>query len=291
MCRSALRRERSGNPFPLPPHLPRVAPALDRLAAALADRYRLETGAGPWRHGDSLRCQDLKHGRQVALKVLRPDLAAVLGADRFLAEIKITASLDHPHILTLIDSGAADSFLYYVLPLVRGESLRARLDRERQLGLEEALTITRQVASALDHAHQRGVVHRDIKPENILIHEGEAMLADFGIAIAVTQAGGGRLTETGLSLGTPQYMSPEQATGERTVDARSDVYSLAAEFYEMMAGEPPVTGATAQGHDRQLMTRAAPPGCGWCATGCRGGGRCGRQGARQDTRRSLPQRR
>jgi eukaryotic-like serine/threonine-protein kinase len=198
--------------------------------------------------------QDLKHDRQVALKVLRPDLAAVLCAERFLAEIKITASLDHPHILTLIDSGAAHGFLYYVLPLVRGESLRAKLTRDRQLSLDEALTITRQIASALDYAHQHGVVHRDIKPENILFHEGEAVLADFGIALAVTQAGGGRLTETGLSLGTPQYMSPEQATGERTVDARSDVYSLAAVLYEMLAGEPPVTGATAQAMIAKLMT-------------------------------------
>ena len=197
---------------------------------------------------------DLKHDREVALKVLRPELGAVLGVERFLAEIKITARLDHPHILTLIDSGAEGGFLYYVLPLVRGESLRDKLNREHQLGLDEALAITRQIASALDYAHRHGVVHRDIKPENILLLEGEAMLADFGIALAVSEAGGNRLTETGLSLGTPQYMSPEQATGDRQLDARSDLYSLAAVLYEMLAGEPPVTGPTAQAMIAKLMT-------------------------------------
>ena len=198
--------------------------------------------------------RDVKHDREVALKVLRPDLSAVIGAERFLAEVRITARLDHPHILTLIDSGVADGLLYYVLPYVRGESLRARLSREKQLGLDEALSITRQVASALEYAHKQGVVHRDIKPENILLHEGEAVLTDFGIALAVKEAGGNRLTETGLSLGTPQYMSPEQATGDRTLDARSDVYSLGAVLYEMLAGEPPVTGATAQAVIAKLLT-------------------------------------
>ncbi len=197
---------------------------------------------------------DLKHDREVALKVLRPELGAVLGDERFLAEIKITARLDHPHILTLIDSGAAGGFLYYVLPLVRGESLREKLNRDKQLGIEEAVAITKQVASALDYAHRHGVVHRDIKPENILLLEGEAMLTDFGIALAVKEAGGSRLTETGLSLGTPQYMSPEQATGDRQIDARSDLYSLAAVLYEMLAGEPPVTGPTAQAMIAKLMT-------------------------------------
>jgi hypothetical protein len=197
---------------------------------------------------------DLKHDREVALKVLRPELGAVLGTERFLAEIKITARLDHPHILTLIDSGAESGFLYYVLPLVRGESLRDKLNKEKQLGLEDALAITRQVASALDYAHRHGVVHRDIKPENILLQEGEAMLTDFGIALAVKEAGGNRLTETGLSLGTPMYMSPEQATGDRQLDARSDTYSLAAVLYEMLAGEPPVTGPNAQAMIAKLMT-------------------------------------
>ena len=197
---------------------------------------------------------DLKHDRKVAIKVLRPELGAVLGAERFLAEIRITARLDHPHILTLIDSGDADGLLYYVLPYIRGESLRDKLIREQQLDIDETLVITRQIAGALDHAHRQGVIHRDIKPENILLHEGEAMLADFGIALAVKEAGGDRLTETGLSLGTPQYMSPEQATGDRQLDARSDIYSLAAVCYEMLAGEPPVTGPNAQAMIAKLMT-------------------------------------
>jgi Protein kinase domain len=225
-----------------------------RLATALTDRYRIERQLGAGGMATVYLATDLKHDRQVALKVLRPELGAVLGDERFLAEIKITARLDHPHILTLIDSGVAGGFLYYVLPLVRGESLRDKLNKEKQLGVEEAVAITRQVASALDYAHRHGVVHRDIKPENILLQEGEAMLTDFGIALAVKEAGGNRLTETGLSLGTPQYMSPEQATGDRMLDARSDVYSLAAVLYEMLAGEPPVTGPTAQAMIAKLMT-------------------------------------
>jgi hypothetical protein len=225
-----------------------------RLTTALEERYRIERQLGAGGMATVYLATDLKHGREVALKVLRPELGAVLGSERFLAEIKITARLDHPHILTLIDSGAEGGFLYYVLPFVRGESLRDKLNREKQLGLEDALTITRQVASALDYAHRQGVVHRDIKPENILLLEGEAMLADFGIALAVKEAGGNRLTETGLSLGTPQYMSPEQATGDRQLDARSDLYSLAAVLYEMLAGEPPVTGPTAQAMIAKLMT-------------------------------------
>jgi tRNA A-37 threonylcarbamoyl transferase component Bud32 len=232
----------------------RVTTAPERLTTVLADRYRIERQLGQGGMATVYLAQDLKHDREVALKVLRPELGAVLGPDRFLAEIKITARLDHPHILTLIDSGVADGFLFYVLPLVRGESLRAKLDRERQLGVDEALTITRQVASALDYAHRQGVIHRDIKPENILLQEGEAVLTDFGIALAVKEAGGNRLTETGLSLGTPQYMSPEQATGDRVLDGRSDIYSLAAVLYEMLAGEPPVTGPTAQAMIAKLMT-------------------------------------
>jgi len=178
--------------------------------------------------------------------VLRPEIAAALGAERFLREIVITARLDHPHILTLIDSGEADGFLFYVVPYVRGESLRTKLEREKQLPLDEAVRITQQVASALDYAHRQGVIHRDVKPENILLHEGEAMVADFGIALAVVQEAGDRLTATGLSVGTPEYMSPEQAAGDRQLDARSDVYSLAAVLYEMLAGEPPHTGPTAR---------------------------------------------
>ena len=224
------------------------------ISTALGDRYVIEREIGAGGMAVVYLALDKKLDREVALKVLRPELGAVLGSERFLTEIKISARLDHPHILTLIDSGEADGLLYYVLPFVRGESLRAKLDRERQLPLEEALTITKQVASALDYAHRKGLVHRDIKPENILLQEGEAMLTDFGIALAVKEAGGNRLTQTGLSLGTPQYMSPEQATGDRGIDARSDVYSLASVLYEMLAGEPPVTGASAQSMIAKLMT-------------------------------------
>jgi hypothetical protein len=229
-------------------------PTTERLRAALADRYAVERDIGSGGMATVYLARDLKHDREVALKVLRADLSAVIGAERFLSEVRITAKLDHPHILTLIDSGSADGILYYVLPYVRGETLRARLTREKQLGIEDALSITKQVASALEYAHRQGVVHRDIKPENILFQEGEAVLADFGIALAVKEAGGNRLTETGLSLGTPQYMSPEQATGDRALDARSDIYSLGAVLYEMLTGEPPVTGATAQAVIAKLLT-------------------------------------
>jgi serine/threonine-protein kinase len=196
-------------------------PSSPDLEAILTDRYRIERQLGAGGMATVYLAHDLKLGREVALKVLRPELGAVLGNERFLAEVKITARLDHPHILTLIDSGSAGGLLYYVLPYVRGESLRDLLNREQQLSLEQALAITKQVGSALDYAHRKGVVHRDIKPENILLQEGEAMLADFGIALAVQESGGSRLTETGLSLGTPHYMSPEQATGDRNVDARA----------------------------------------------------------------------
>jgi Tol biopolymer transport system component len=231
-----------------------VADVTVQLRDALSDRYTVERELGRGGMATVYLAHDLKYERPVALKVLRAELSAILGGERFLREIRLSAALQHPHILPLLDSGEAGGFLYYVLPFVRGESLRDRLNREKQLGLDEALTIIKQVASALDYAHHQGVVHRDIKPENILIHEGEAMLADFGIALAVKEAGGNRLTETGLSLGTPQYMSPEQATGDRTLDARSDVYSLGAVLYEMLAGEPPVTGPTAQAMIAKLLT-------------------------------------
>ncbi|MBL8961214.1 MAG: serine/threonine-protein kinase, partial [Gemmatimonadetes bacterium] len=189
---------------------------------------------------------DLKHARDVAIKVLHPDLGAALGGERFLSEIRTTARLQHPHILPLLDSGDADGLLYYVMPLVTGETLRARLERERQLPIPAAVRIAREVASALDYAHRQGVIHRDIKPENILLHDGQAIVADFGIALAVQSAGGQRMTQTGLSLGTPQYMSPEQAMGERSIDARSDLYALAAVTYEMLTGDPPFTGSSVQ---------------------------------------------
>ncbi len=192
------------------------------------------------------RATDVKHGRDVAIKVLHPDLGAALGGERFLTEIRTTARLQHPHILPLLDSGEADTLLYYVMPLVRGETLRARLERERQLPIDDALRIAREVADALQHAHGQGIIHRDIKPENILVQDGHALVADFGIALAVQSAGGARMTQTGLSLGTPQYMSPEQVMGERTIDARSDVYALGAMTYEMIAGDAPFTGSTVQ---------------------------------------------
>jgi serine/threonine-protein kinase len=228
-------------------------------ARALAERYRLERALGQGGMATVYLARDLKHDRDVALKVLRPDLAAALGRERFLNEIRLTARLEHPHIVTLIDSGETEGVLWYALPFIRGESLRDRLRRERQLPLADALDIARQVASALDYAHAQGVIHRDLKPENILLHEGEAMLADFGIALALQEAGAGRLTETGLSLGTPHYMSPEQATGDRALDARSDIYALGAVLYEMLAGEPPHTGATAQAVIAKLMTERPTP--------------------------------
>ena len=226
---------------------------LPRLATALAGRYSIERQLGEGGMATVYLARDVRHDRDVAIKVLRPELAAALGAERFLAEVKITARLDHPHILTLIDSGSVEGTLFYVMPFVRGESLRARLTREKQLSVGDALAITTQIASALDYAHRQGVIHRDIKPENILLHEGNAFLTDFGIALAVKEAGGDRLTGTGLSLGTPSYMSPEQAAGERDLDARSDVYALGAVTYEMLAGEPPVTGASAQAMIAKLM--------------------------------------
>jgi serine/threonine-protein kinase len=216
------------------------------LRRALEGRYRLERELGQGGMATVYLAHDLKHERQVALKVLKPELAAVVGAERFLAEIKTTANLQHPNILPLFDSGDADGFLFYVMPYVEGESLREKLEREGQLHLDEAVRLAGDVAEALHAAHEQGVIHRDIKPANILLSRGRPLVADFGIALAVSEAGGGRLTETGLSLGTPFYMSPEQASGERTPTAASDVYALGSVLYEMLVGEPPYTGATAQ---------------------------------------------
>jgi Tol biopolymer transport system component/tRNA A-37 threonylcarbamoyl transferase component Bud32 len=227
---------------------------MQRLTTALADRYRIERELGQGGMATVYLAQDLKHDRQVAIKVLRPELAAVIGAERFLSEIKTTANLQHPHILPLHDSGAADSFLYYVMPFIEGESLRDRLNREKQLPVQDAVRIATEVAGALDYAHRRGVIHRDIKPENILLHDGRALVADFGIALAASKAGGTRMTETGMSLGTPHYMSPEQAMGEREITARSDVYALGAVTYELLLGEPPFTGPTAQAIVAKVMT-------------------------------------
>jgi len=231
----------------------------ERLTAALADRYRIERELGQGGMATVYLAQDLKHDRPVAVKVLKPELAAVLGGERFVVEIKTTAALQHPHILPLFDSGAADGFLYYVMPYIDGETLRTRLDRQTQLGIDEAVRITVNVADALDYAHRHGVIHRDIKPENILLHDGRPMVADFGIALAVSAAAGGRMTETGLSLGTPHYMSPEQATAEKEISARSDVYSLGSVLYEMLTGSPPHTGASAQQIIMKIVTEEAAP--------------------------------
>jgi hypothetical protein len=231
-----------------------------RLAAALADRYRVEKELGAGGMATVYLAHDLRHERDVAIKVLHPDLGAALGADRFLAEIKTTARLQHPHILPLLDSGAADGLLYYVMPYVRGETLRSRLERERQLPIADAIRIAREVAGALDHAHRQGIIHRDIKPENILLQDGAAFVADFGIALAVQHAGGQRMTQTGLSLGTPQYMSPEQAMGEKVIDARSDIYALGAVTYEMLTGEAPFDGNSVQAIVAKILNeRPVPP--------------------------------
>ncbi len=232
---------------------------IDRLTAALADRYRIERELGAGGMATVYLAHDVKHDRQVALKVLKPELAAVLGAERFVVEIKTTAALQHPHILPLFDSGTADGFLFYVMPFVDGETLRDQLNRETQLGVDEALRLTSDIADALHYAHSRGVIHRDIKPENILLANGRPIVADFGIALAVSAAAGGRMTETGLSLGTPHYMSPEQATAEKEISARSDVYSLASVLYEMLAGEPPHTGGSAQAIIMKIIAEPAQP--------------------------------
>ena len=232
----------------------------DTLRDSLAGRYRIDREIGAGGMATVYLAHDLRHERKVAIKVLRRDLAAVIGAERFVREIRTIATLQHPHILGLIDSGELDGTAFYVMPFVEGESLRDRLVREKQLPVPDAIRIAREVAGALDYAHRHGVIHRDIKPENILLHDGSALVADFGIALAVSEAGSARMTETGMSLGTPHYMSPEQAMGERDITARSDIYALGATTYEMLVGEPPFTGPTAQAIVAKVMTAepAAP---------------------------------
>src|SRR4051812_10828418 len=226
----------------------------DALAAALEGRYTIERLVGEGGMAKVYLARDVRHKRLVALKVLRPDLGAVVGVERFLAEIQVTANLQHPNLLPLFDSGAAGDLLFYVMPYVQGESLRARLDREKQLPVEEAVRLATAIAGALDYAHRQGVIHRDLKPENVLLQEGQPLVADFGIALAVSNAGGARITQTGLSLGTPHYMSPEQATGDRAIDGRTDIYSLGAMLYEMLAGDSPHLGSTAQAIIARVLT-------------------------------------
>jgi eukaryotic-like serine/threonine-protein kinase len=230
-----------------------------RLSTALADRYGIERRLGEGGMATVYLAEELKHHRKVAIKVLKPELAAVLGAERFVQEIKTTAHLQHPHILPLFDSGEADGFLYYVMPFVDGETVREKLNRETQFGVDEAVRIATEVADALDYAHRHDVIHRDIKPENILLHDGRPMVADFGIALAVSAAAGGRMTETGMSLGTPHYMSPEQATAEKDLTNRSDIYSLGCVLYEMLTGEPPHTGASAVAIVAKIVTDEVRP--------------------------------
>jgi serine/threonine-protein kinase len=250
-----------------------VSDVFERLRSALSDRYRIERELGSGGMATVYLAEDLKLDRKVALKVLKPELAAALGLQRFLREIKLTAQLQHPHILPLFDSGQAvvpplreaergtggEAFLYYVMPYVEGESLRDRLNREKQLPVDDALQIAREVADALGSAHKHDVIHRDIKPENILLEEGHAVVADFGIARAVDVAGGTKLRETGIALGTPEYMSPEQAAGGRDLDGRSDIYSLGCVLYEMLGGHPPFTGVTVESSVSQHMTAEPRP--------------------------------
>jgi serine/threonine-protein kinase len=225
-----------------------------QLNTSLSGRYVIDREIGRGGMATVYLTRDLRHDRRVALKVLNPELGAVLGIDRFIAEIKVTANLQHPNLLSLFDSGEADGHFFYVMPFVDGESLRSRLAREKQLPVDEALRITTAIAGALDYAHRHGVIHRDLKPENILLHEGQPLVADFGIALAVTNAGGARITQSGISLGTPQYMSPEQATGDRAIDGRTDIYSLGAVLYEMLVGDPPHMASTVQAVAAKVLT-------------------------------------
>jgi eukaryotic-like serine/threonine-protein kinase len=231
---------------------------LDRLSTALAGRYRIERELGRGGMATVYLADDLKHGRKVAIKLLKPELSSMLGPERFAREIRVAAGLTHPHILPLHDSGEADGMLFYVMPYVRGETLRQKLTRERQLAVDEAVALVRQVAAALTHAHAQGLIHRDIKPENILLHEGEAMVTDFGIALVAGATPGERLTATGLMVGTPEYMSPEQIAGERALDARSDVYSLGCVLYELLVGDPPHVGSGGRSAISRRFTESPP---------------------------------
>src|SRR5467141_2956355 len=239
--------------------MPPVRDTLGAVSAALGDRYAIERELGRGGMATVYVAQDRRHGREVAVKLLRPDVAAAIGAERFLREITIAARLTHPHVLPLIDSGQAAGSLYYVMPYVRGETLRQRLVRETRLPLKDALGIARELGAGLDYAHRGGVGHRDVKPENVLLADGHAVLADLGIARAIFQAGGEHVTEVGLAIGTPEYMSPEQAAGDRELDGRCDVYALACVVYEMLAGQPPFSGDSARAIVAQHLSEPPPP--------------------------------
>ena len=231
---------------------------LQQLAGALEGRYQIERELGRGGMARVYEAFDVKHQRRVAVKVLRPELAEDLGSERFLREITIAAQLNHPHILPLFDSGNANGLLYYVMPLVDGESLRARLDREKQLSIDDALELTQQIGQALDYAHSMGVIHRDIKPGNILLSGKQASIADFGVASAVDIAGGKQLTARGVAIGTPEYMSPEQGSGTEDLDRRTDIYSLGCVVYEMLVGEPPFKGTSARAILARHMMESPP---------------------------------
>jgi serine/threonine-protein kinase len=235
----------------------RASRSVEILGAALAGRYEIERDVGHGGMATVHLARDLRHDRRVAIKVMRDEVAGLLGVERFLEEIRVTASLQHPHILPLFDSGMSNGLLWYVMPFVEGETLRSRITREGRLPVEEAVRLAREMADALDHAHARGIVHRDVKPENVLLQGGHALVADFGIALALEHAGGERLTRTGLTLGTPQYMAPEQAAGERTLDARVDVYALGAVLHEMLVGEPPFAAPSRQASLQKILSE--PP--------------------------------
>src|SRR5574338_306543 len=253
-CGKATPTEPGVPPRPMPTGEFEVA----KVTRVLADRYRIERVVGEGGMATVYLAEDLKHKRRVAVKVMRPELAATLGTDRFLREVEIAAQLSHPHILPMYDSGDAGGMLYYVMPYVDGESLANRIQRDGELPVPETLRLGREVAEALAYAHKRGIIHRDIKPANILLSEGHALVADFGIARAL-DAEGEAITRTGLAIGTPQYMSPEQSTGDKTVDARTDIYALGAVLYEMLTGEPPFTGRSPQAVVARSLTERPRP--------------------------------
>ena len=237
-----------------------MAEISERLKSALADHYTLERELGSGGMATVYLARDLKHNRHVAVKVLRPDLAATMGPDRFVREIEVAANLTHPHILPLFDSGEADGFLYYVMPYIEGESLRTRLKRDHELPITEAVRILQNVVDALAHAHKHGVVHRDIKPDNVMLSDRHALVMDFGVAKAVSEATGReQLTTAGVALGTPAYMSPEQAAADPSIDHRADIYAVGVLAYELLAGQPPFSDTNPSSHERFSASSSTTP--------------------------------